>query len=1815
MASLVNRDRIMSPDTKMEDNNNISAFKSKRIRSDLNLIKSTRASFLSDLYNFHTSRNTPITRFPKINGHELDLQKLYSEVTFRGGLAKVNIRNEWCEIVKKFNVSPNCVNASVAFKHIYIRFLDKYERQHFLGEDPDKPDEPDDDGRGRRKSFLPSLLSTSQSAAVSSINFIPMSYNEKQHQVSENNRLLHKLSTDLYKSSEYERLIMALTSPLPNEQDFAINVCLLMSNEAKHILKVENCPKLLDFLMAHTGVYYHYSVRELFNEFYTNVRKHSLQSFWDDLLKGNQEILELSYDDFLSDTSYFQSISDIGSEEIPSNEELIRKFFSKENMSRAKNSTTFRMQSEPCPLKKNNNYISSLDLSLVDQDTDFLQLGRGLGTQDFVGQRILQVISIIRNLSFFDENLTVLAKNKTLIRFLIMASNIRWGSIHQQALDILGNIAPEIELQDPATDTLTRCIASTVSEGLLGSDRGFIINCLEILYKLCQFEKNKYYVYKCIQQNIYDQISLYLTLNDIMLLLYTLECIYSLTALGQRTCNQIIHVKGIVPTLVSLITVEAQTYGPGGCISMRVVETVPGSMINTVTKNIQNIANLQNVGMQMQTPGPHVRKIIQSPGPQGSPQPAATNDTKSVLLTSTPEQQEIEQFTISWLNNNFETVDSIQSRIEVKELYKMYIAANQKLSRPSGISPKQLPNLLKIIFGPKIGPNIIKRTDANNIETTNTYYVNIKLKVTPIGGQIKTQIPASPVSLQTQSPLVSTTISTPVLNNHKVSTDSPDPSKDKKIIRKAKILENAKENDISNKLLHAVEESRKLPTQSVIITKTQLPQPPQQTQKVIGNVVISHTPNAQPQTTTTSDVNSQITSTTTTINNITTTTSQQQPQVLQNSSSFTSTTSTTSPLSSSITTTTATTTSSSSSLIKSLLANKVTTTMSPTATSTPQLTNCVTTTTTIKSINPPTANATTKLELLPTNSTSTIQIQNNNNNSCNSTINTDTNSSSTNLHHQVAQRQQKQKEIIQHPPVTQYNNSSMKLTTSISQIVSNSLLQSAPVKVGQTTIKPINPHGPLMNSNDTKKIQIQLANENSDSNSNWDPVPPLAPLSGGNMVRSLIISAPPSICGTDDSNSSSSNLTPTTICTNMSSKPAATTTPNSLLSTDDDSSKDSVKSSQIVTSNQMLVDLLDKKSFDPPVSVGIKRRLECDENASSPSDESCKRIAIDGTSSPNPVASKNAANLYADLAASILEDEDDLEEMPLPVVQKPPPQQQIISVPLNMQRQIQVVNSNQTPVIIQKQQQVVSQQSNSGNTPQYVLATNPQGQTYLLAPQSQQHPPPQAVVVTQTNNQQGGAPTKTIIILQQQSVPQQNSVQMQVPVGAPQKNPNPVNIVKAGASPPPILQTSFQGNIPATIKFHQAPSVMSSTPPIQGNIVSSSTTPIGKPIKVNDLENNSAVSSPKIPQKNVIVHTIKPSPPVVSPPPQLVKTNPPPASTSAPVPTSTTVVKASFTPPNLLHNNTENVTAQPTMSTSTPMTPATIPTPISATTVQTTTSNPTVPCPTLVTPKPPTTEKPAEDEVDINWLWICDWKNCPRKKFRSLKDVYKHACTVHCPDNLDPAAEIFCQWGVGSSSCSTSSASTNGPGGQQQVQSLCDGVPRKRFSLMTHILDRHCTNDSFHAAVQRRLSSGIETPTGQPVTIIKTASSTTTTPSSSLLQHEASGTASPTLSISSNSSGALATAMHAIKRYSSDFQNPKELMPMNNFAFPFQDENEGPVTKSIRLTAALILRNLVTHTTSAKKLMRRFEPHLASVALSNVESSGTVSQILFELNN
>ena len=64
------------------------------------------------------------------------------------------------------------------------------------------------------------------------------------------------MSTDIIKREKpYDKLEKGLLSGLPNEVDFAINVCTLLSNEGKHTLNVSHSPRLIEILMAHVGIF------------------------------------------------------------------------------------------------------------------------------------------------------------------------------------------------------------------------------------------------------------------------------------------------------------------------------------------------------------------------------------------------------------------------------------------------------------------------------------------------------------------------------------------------------------------------------------------------------------------------------------------------------------------------------------------------------------------------------------------------------------------------------------------------------------------------------------------------------------------------------------------------------------------------------------------------------------------------------------------------------------------------------------------------------------------------------------------------------------------------------------------------------------------------------------------------------------------------------------------------------------------------------------------------------------------------------------------------------------------------------------------------------------------------------------------------------------------------------------------------------------------------------------------------------------------------------------------------------------------------
>ncbi len=63
------------------------------------------------------------------------------------------------------------------------------------------------------------------------------------------------LSTETIEEHEYRKLEKALICGLPNEVDFAVNVCTLLSNDSRRMLKLKTCSNFLPLFMAHIGIF------------------------------------------------------------------------------------------------------------------------------------------------------------------------------------------------------------------------------------------------------------------------------------------------------------------------------------------------------------------------------------------------------------------------------------------------------------------------------------------------------------------------------------------------------------------------------------------------------------------------------------------------------------------------------------------------------------------------------------------------------------------------------------------------------------------------------------------------------------------------------------------------------------------------------------------------------------------------------------------------------------------------------------------------------------------------------------------------------------------------------------------------------------------------------------------------------------------------------------------------------------------------------------------------------------------------------------------------------------------------------------------------------------------------------------------------------------------------------------------------------------------------------------------------------------------------------------------------------------------------
>jgi len=189
--------------------------------------------------------------------------------------------------------------------------------------------------------------------------------------------------------------------------------------------------------------------------------------------------------------------------------------------------------------------------------------------------------------------------------------------------------------------------------------------------------------------------------------------------------------------------------------------------------------------------------------------------------------------------------------------------------------------------------------------------------------------------------------------------------------------------------------------------------------------------------------------------------------------------------------------------------------------------------------------------------------------------------------------------------------------------------------------------------------------------------------------------------------------------------------------------------------------------------------------------------------------------------------------------------------------------------------------------------------------------------------------------------------------------------------------------------------------------------------------------------------------------------------------------------------------------------------------------------------------------------YICEWNNC-RKYFPTARAVFHHACSAH----VKYSSDYICLW--------------NG----------CDRIKRQKWALISHIQERHCSEIAFRQAKLKPVNPIPSTTVN--TNIIQSTTSTSNAPSTT-----------GTIGYAPDA------AWLAVRRH----------MQMSSFDDLLIKSKEGPLTKSIRLTAALILRNLARHSSIGKQNLRQYEQHLATLALEATEASNTLSSCLFELYN
>ena len=375
---------------------------------------------------------------------------------------------------------------------------------------------------------------------ASQLQRVPQSYNHAQHNVPESFRNQHGLFNDFVRRNEFEKLELALLCGFPNELTFTLNTLLLLSSSSSHSksFHLYKCPRLLDLLLRHMGLFSSssldpssndYSLKILYENLWTKHFNYQLERFW------------------------FESCSP----------KIFKIIF---NIDRDISSSSSKDFYDNFNLNCNENSLQ----------------------QQF---RIEQILMIIRNLSFDRPNALYLleniqSSNSLTYQFLLLTSYCyKKIELQKYAWEIWTNLALYIHLNAIGNNEglfLRELLNDMLDDDLdqeQPNDRLKIIRALEIISNLAHAgNDNGIYLIDYIPVMI-DKL---LHIPDILVLVHTLECLYQLTELGEQLCNAILQVQSttsVITTLIDLLTIEARSFSSQTIKTIKIVEMSTGPVL------------------------------------------------------------------------------------------------------------------------------------------------------------------------------------------------------------------------------------------------------------------------------------------------------------------------------------------------------------------------------------------------------------------------------------------------------------------------------------------------------------------------------------------------------------------------------------------------------------------------------------------------------------------------------------------------------------------------------------------------------------------------------------------------------------------------------------------------------------------------------------------------------------------------------------------------------------------------------------------------------------------------------------------------------------------------------------------------------------------------------------------------------------------------------------------------------------------------------------------------------------------------------------